>query len=84
MEDGLMLTQYLQTTNLGVEDALKRYEADRKKRTSAIVLKACDRAEVIHGHEPERTQKWYQQLAQENPTDVTDAIAKIILGGPLR
>lgn len=84
MEDGLMLTQYLQTTNLGVEDALKRYEADRKKRTSAIVLKARDRAEVIHGHEPERTQKWYQQLAQENPTDVTDAISKIILGGPLR
>jgi FAD-dependent urate hydroxylase len=84
MEDGLMLTQYLQTTNLGVEDALKRYEADRKERTSAIVRKARDRAEVIHGHEPERTQKWYQQLAQENPTDVTDAIAKIILGGPLR
>jgi FAD-dependent urate hydroxylase len=84
MEDGLMLTQYLQTTNLSVEDALKRYESERKKRTSAIVLKARDRAEVIHGHEPERTQQWYQQLAQENPTDVTDAIAKIILGGPLR
>jgi FAD-dependent urate hydroxylase len=84
MEDGLMLAQYLQTTNIGVGDALKRYEADRKARTSAIVLKARDRAEVIHGHEPERTQKWYQQLAQENPTDVTDAIAKIILGGPLR
>jgi FAD-dependent urate hydroxylase len=84
MEDGLMLTQYLQTTNLGVEDALKRYEADRKERTSTIVLKARDRAEVIHGHEPERTQKWYQQLAQENPTDVTNAITKIILGGPLR
>jgi FAD-dependent urate hydroxylase len=84
MEDGLMLTQCLQTTNISVEDALKRYESDRKERTSAIVLKARDRAEVIHGHEPERTQQWYQQLAQENPTDVTDAIAKIILGGPLR
>jgi FAD-dependent urate hydroxylase len=84
MEDGLMLAQYLQTTNIGVEDALKRYETDRKARTSAIVLKARDRAEVIHGHEPERTQKWYQQLADENPTEVTDAIAKIILGGPLR
>jgi FAD-dependent urate hydroxylase len=84
MEDGLMLTQCLQTTNLGVDYALKRYEVERKERTSAIVLKARDRAEVIHGHEPERTQKWYQQLAQENPTDVTDAIAKIILGGPLR
>jgi FAD-dependent urate hydroxylase len=84
MEDSLMLMQCLQTTNLGVEDALKRYELERKERTSAIVLKARDRAEVIHGYEPERTQKWYQQLADENPTDVTDAIAKIILGGPLR
>lgn len=84
MEDGLVLTQFLQTTNLGVEDALQRYQADRKDRTSAIVRKARDRAAVIHGLEPERTQKWYQQLANEPPLDVTDAIAKIILGGPLK
>ncbi|MBA3920557.1 MAG: FAD-dependent urate hydroxylase HpxO, partial [Nostocaceae cyanobacterium] len=30
MEDGLVLTQYLMTTNLGVEYALKRYEMERK------------------------------------------------------
>jgi FAD-dependent urate hydroxylase len=47
------------------------------------VHKARDRAAVIHGAEPERTQKWYDQLASENPLDVTNAIAKIILGGPL-
>lgn len=84
MEDGLVLAQYLQTTNLGVEDALQRYEADRKERTQAIVTKARDRAAEIHGQDPARTQKWYQQLATENPTDVTAAIAKIILGGPMR
>ncbi len=84
MEDGLVLTQYLLTTNLGVEYALQRYEAERKERTTAIVQKARKRAEVIHGKEPAITQEWYDQLATEKPTDVTDAISKIILGGPLR
>lgn len=83
MEDGLVLTQYLQTTNLGVEYALQRYEAERKERTSAIVQKARKRAEIIHGKDPQITQKWYQQLAQEDPSDVTSAISKIILAGPL-
>lgn len=84
MEDGLILTQYLVTTNLGVEYALKRYEAERKERTSAVVQKARSRAEMIHGKDPEITQKWYNQLAQENPTDVTSAITKVIMAGPLR
>lgn len=84
MEDGEVLTRYLLTTNLSVEDALKRYEAERKERTSAIVRKARKRAEQIHGKDPEITQQWYEQLSQESPKDVTGAIAKTILGGPLR
>ncbi|MES1022876.1 FAD-dependent urate hydroxylase HpxO [Gloeocapsa sp. BRSZ] len=83
MEDGLVLTQYLLTTNLGVEYALQRYEAERKERTGAVVQKARRRAEMIHGVDPDITQKWYQQLAQEDPTDVTSAISKVILAGPL-
>jgi FAD-dependent urate hydroxylase len=83
MEDGLVLTNYLLSTNLSVEDALKRYEAERKERANAIVLKARKRAEQIHGKVPEVTQQWYAQLRQESPTDVTGAIAKTILGGPL-
>jgi FAD-dependent urate hydroxylase len=83
MEDGLILTQYLLTTNLGVEYALKRYEAERKERTTAVVQKARQRAEMIHGKDPEITQKWYKQLAEEDPSDVTKAISKIILAGPL-
>jgi FAD-dependent urate hydroxylase len=83
MEDGLVLLQCLLTTNLGVEYALKRYEAERKDRTRAVVEKARNRAEAIHGKDPEVTQKWYQQLATEDPAEVTGAIAKIILAGPL-
>ncbi|MFB2879026.1 FAD-dependent urate hydroxylase HpxO [Floridanema aerugineum] len=83
MEDAEVLTHYLLTTNISVEDALKRYEKERKERANAIVLKARKRADQIHGKEPEITQQWYQQLRQESPLDVTNAISKTILGGPL-
>ncbi len=84
LEDGFVLAQYLATTNISVEDALKRYETDRKERTSAIVTKARSRAEQIHGKDPTATQQWYDQLQDEKPSDVTDAIAKIILRGPMK
>jgi FAD-dependent urate hydroxylase len=84
MEDVEVLTRYLVTINISVEDALKRYEAERQERTAAIVLKARKRADQIHGKDPVITQQWYEQLASEAPTDVTGAIAKTILGGPLR
>jgi FAD-dependent urate hydroxylase len=84
MEDGLVLTNYLTTTNLGVEYALKRYEAERIVRANAVVDKARRRAEQIHGKDPVVTQQWYEQLTIEKPSDVTDAITKVIMAGPLR
>ncbi len=83
MEDSFVLTHFLVTTNVGVEDALKRYEAERVGRAGAVVEKARRRAEQIHGKDPAITQQWYDQLATEKPADVTSAIAKIILAGPL-
>ena len=71
------------TTNISVEDALKRYEAERKERVAKLVLKARKRTDTIYNKEPDLTQQWYEQLKQEKPQDVTGAIAKIILGGPL-
>jgi FAD-dependent urate hydroxylase len=84
MEDGLVLSNYLTTTNLGVEYALKRYEAERTVRANAVVDKARRRAEQIHGKDPAVTQQWYEQLTTEKPSDVTDAITKVIMAGPLR
>lgn len=84
MEDGAVLARYLLTTNLGVEDALKRYETERVERTSAIVLKARKRADQIHGKDPAITQQWYEQLRTESPGDVVGAIASTIQGGPFR
>lgn len=83
MEDAEVLCRYLVTTNISVEDALKRYEAERKERVAKLVLKARKRTDTIYNKVPEETQQWYEQLKQEEPKDVTDAISKIILGGPL-
>jgi FAD-dependent urate hydroxylase len=83
MEDAEVLCRYLVTTNISVEDALKRYETERKERVAQLVLKARKRTDTIYNKEPDLTQQWYKQLKQETEKDVTDAIAKIILGGPL-
>jgi FAD-dependent urate hydroxylase len=83
IEDGWVLSNYLRTTSVSVPDALRRYEAERKVRVTEIVNKARNRAETIHGKDPEVTAKWYQQLSTESPLDVTKAIGKVISGGPL-
>jgi FAD-dependent urate hydroxylase len=84
LEDAWVLSNYLIATNISVPDALKRYESERKERANAVVAKARQRAEQIHGRDPDVTQAWYRQLKNEPPEDVTGAIAKTILGGPLR
>ncbi len=83
MEDVYVLTHFLTTTNIGVEDALRRYEKARKDRTQSIVQKARSRAEMIHGKDPDATAQWYAQLREESPSDVTGAIVKTIMTGPL-
>lgn len=83
MEDALVLTTYLQTTNISVEDALKRYEAVRKDRVADVVTRARKRSNMTHGKEPEKTQQWYEELKHEDGTNILNAISKTILGGPL-
>ncbi|MDB9314533.1 FAD-dependent urate hydroxylase HpxO [Spirulina sp. CS-785/01] len=83
MEDVEMLCRCLVTTNLSVEDALQRYEMARNARTASLTLKARNRTDTIYNKDPAQTQAWYEQLKQEKPEDVINAIAKIILGGPL-
>lgn len=83
IEDAEVLTRYLHTTNIGVADALKRYEAARKDRTAELVLKARKRTSTIYGYEPETTEQWYLDLKQEPPEAVINALAKVILAGPM-
>ncbi|MEL6555183.1 MAG: FAD-dependent urate hydroxylase HpxO [Cyanobacteria bacterium J06621_11] len=83
MEDALVLTQFLTTTNISIVDALERYEQARKPRTAQLVLKARKRTDTIYGKEDSKTQDWYEQLKVEDPDAVRGALEKIILGGPL-
>ena len=83
MEDAWVLANTLLTTNISVVDALQRYELARRDRTADIVLKARKRANMIHGYDPDRTQRWYQDLAQEDGSKIMGAIASLILNGPL-
>lgn len=83
MEDAAVLARYLLTTNISVEDALQRYEHSRKERTAQLVLKARKRTDTIYGKDPQLTEQWYAELRDEPPEAVINALAKIILGGPM-
>ncbi|MCY7320543.1 MAG: FAD-dependent urate hydroxylase HpxO [Phormidesmis sp. CAN_BIN36] len=83
IEDADVLTRYLHSTTLGVEDALKRYESERLGRTADIVLRARKRSHMTHGKDPEKTQQWYEQLKHEDGSDIINAISNTILAGPL-
>lgn len=84
MEDALVLAHFLRTTNVGVEDALARYDSERVPRTEDVVVRARRRAELSHGHDPERTAEWYRELAVSDGSDIIDGICRTIEGGPCR
>ncbi|MBD2037920.1 FAD-dependent urate hydroxylase HpxO [Leptolyngbya sp. FACHB-321] len=83
IEDAFVLTNCLKTTTLSVADALQHYEADRKERVADIITRARKRADMIHGKDPAKTQKWYEELKYDDGTETIDGIAKTILAGPL-
>lgn len=83
MEDAWVLGNVLLTNNLGVEDALARYEVARHARTSDIIARARKRANVTHGAVPAETDAWYEELASEDGSRIIRALAQTITGGPL-
>ncbi len=83
MEDALVLANCLVTTNISVEDALQRYEAERRDRVADVINRARKRSDMTHGKDPEKTQQWYEDLKQEDGTTIIDGICKTILAGPL-
>ena len=50
---------------------------------SEIVERARKRADVTHGTDPEKTLRWYAELAQEDGASILRAIANTVRGGPL-
>jgi FAD-dependent urate hydroxylase len=83
MEDAWVLSNALLTNDLGVEDALSRYESARVDRTADIIMRARKRSNVTHGIEPDKTVEWYEELAREDGSNIMRALASTILGGPM-
>jgi FAD-dependent urate hydroxylase len=83
MEDAWVLAHVLLTTNLGVPDALLRYERARLERTAEIVLRARKRSDMTHGKDPDKTAAWYRELAAEDGSSILDALVRTIEGGPM-
>ncbi|CAN5755540.1 FAD-dependent urate hydroxylase HpxO [soil metagenome] len=83
MEDALVLANHLTTNGLGVADALRRFSEERVPRAAAIMTRAIKRARLSHGHDPERTEAWYRELAEEDGASIIDGISASILSGPL-
>ncbi|GLR09374.1 monooxygenase [Mixta theicola] len=83
MEDAVVLALTLQAHSLGIEDALRRYEARRADRVKDLVLKARKRCDVTHGKQPEVTRAWYEELKQESGERILSGMQETIVGGPL-
>ena len=84
MEDALVLTHYLTSTNHSLADALARYEAERRPHTEDIVRRARKRADTTHGVDPHATAAWYRELAAEDGTSILDGLAQSVVTGPCR
>ncbi len=82
MEDAWVLARCLEA-DADPLAALQAYEQARLERVAGIVARARKRCEITHGHDPEATQAWYAELAEETGETVIAGLRKTADGGPL-
>ncbi len=61
-ESGLVLSRYLQTTTIGVEDALQRYERERIARVHAVIAGSREMAEAAVTTDPAKAVHYYEGI----------------------
>jgi FAD-dependent urate hydroxylase len=84
MEDGIVLARQLLTTNKSVDDALRRYEAERRPRTADVVLAARARTgALISTADPDASEAWYSELASSGNDLFVERLAQLVQAGPL-
>jgi FAD-dependent urate hydroxylase len=84
MEDAIVLAHYLITTSVSIEDALQRYDMERRPRAGAVQLAARRRTEVMLGHaSAEEKQSWMASVSG-GFADFLVTLEKVALEGPLR
>jgi FAD-dependent urate hydroxylase len=79
MEDAWVLARSLEGAAT-VDAGLKAYEQQRP--VPGLVLKARERAAIIHGEDPAATQAWYRALPGSE-AEILGGLVKTAQGGPL-
>ncbi|MBD8827538.1 FAD-dependent urate hydroxylase HpxO [Pseudomonas sp. CFBP 13602] len=82
MEDAWVLARCIER-ELTPAAALAAYEAARAERVAGLVVKARQRAAIIHGEVPEETRQWYATLAGSDGSDILGGLIKTDEGSPL-
>jgi FAD-dependent urate hydroxylase len=82
-EDAIVLTHFLQTTSISVEDALERYQRERGGRVWEVVRGSREKGEAAVAADLDANERYYQELRQGS-RDFVDAVERITITGPLR
>lgn len=83
MEDAVALQWAFKDNPGDVRAALAAYAAVRAERAGDLVLRARKRCDVTHAKDPEKTAAWYEELRNEDGTNIIRGIVGNIMGGPL-
>lgn len=83
LEDSFALGIVFATNTLGVEDALRRYQAVRVERAGDLVLKARKRAHETHAFDPAATEAWYESLRGADGAGIIRGIVGNVEGSPV-
>lgn len=83
MEDAIYLARSIQINDLSLQYALKKYEEVRSQRANDLVLRARKRCDVTHMKDEKATLAWYEELRQEDGSNIMHGIIKNIEGNVL-
>lgn len=83
MEDAVALQWALRDHPGDVHAALLAYQNARAERAGDLVLRARRRCDVTHAKDPGATAAWYDELRNEDGSNIIRGIVGNIMGGPL-
>lgn len=83
MEDAVALQWAFKDHPGDAHAALTTYQQARAERAADLVLRARKRCDVTHAKDPEKTEEWYDELRNEDGTNIIRGIVGNIMGGPV-
>ncbi len=83
MEDAVALQWAFKSHPDDVHAALLDYQQARAERAGDLVLRARKRCDVTHAKDPDKTAEWYEELRNEDGTNIIRGIVGNIMGGPV-